>query len=163
MVLSTEVTVLTRYCRIRSNIPSYADCVLHNSRGRCSHSGPFRLEWFSRCIDSKIAWEEKWPFLIHTGRHLGSFKAGCSYTGGLHSFSIGPDLGCACPHGTPVWNLSSHWPEMQAGILIDHSYLKSSGLVFAQYEINAELSHRHTEDFTQQKTKFTCCYHQLGG
>lgn len=74
MVLSTEVKVLTRYCWSRSNIPSCADCALHNSRGCCSRSGPFRLEWFPRCISSKIAWEEKWPFLIHTGASFGLLK-----------------------------------------------------------------------------------------
>lgn len=52
MVLSAEVKVFMEYCHSRSDIPNCADCVLHNARVHCSQSGPFRLEWFSRRLQS---------------------------------------------------------------------------------------------------------------
>lgn len=110
IVLSTEVKIVMEYCQSRNDIPSCADCALHNSKVHCSHSGPFRLEWFSRRWQS-ISLTIGVAFSNSHKHAIWAKREGCNYTSGLCTSSY-------------------HWPELLKSVIFTDNYLQFSRLWF---------------------------------
>lgn len=105
---------------------------LHNSKVHCSHSGPFRLEWFSRRWQS-ISLTIGVAFSNSHKHAIWAKREGCNYTSGLCTSSY-------------------HWPELLKSVIFTDNYLQFSwlsGFCSASIWSMVWLPHRFTEDFSQ--------------